>query len=219
MDRDEANNRLLEARVIAVLRAGDVETARSLMHAYTSAGVRAIELTTTIRNWETLLRIAINERGVNTLIGLGTLTDPDDVTKAADIGADFVVSPYLSLGVIEAAEVEGLTVIPGALTPSEIAQAYDMGAELVKVFPVSQVGGPNYIKALLAPMPGWKLVPTGGVTPDNAIDFLRAGAVAVGIGSNLAPKDKVAERDWEGVAIAVRAFLDDLDRQLKESGS
>jgi 2-dehydro-3-deoxyphosphogluconate aldolase/(4S)-4-hydroxy-2-oxoglutarate aldolase len=121
------------------------------------------------------------------------------------------------MDIIEAVNMRGLPVIPGALTATEVAMAYEYGADMVKIFPVSSVGGPSYIKALLAPMPGWELIPTGGVTPENAIEYLRAGAVSVGLGNNLAPKEKVAARDWEAVTAHVRSFMQELARLLKEN--
>ena len=219
MNRGEVKERIIQARVIAVVRAGDVESARELVEAYVSAGIKAVELTTSIRGWETLLDIVCSECDVDTVVGVGTVTTAGEVDRAVDLGARFIVSPFVSEAVMESANINNVSIIPGALTPSEIARAYELGADMVKVFPVSSVGGPAYIRALLAPMPRWELVPTGGVTPDNAVEYLRAGAVAVGLGGNLAPRDKVRERDWDAVISHVNSFLTELDRRLKESGS
>jgi 2-dehydro-3-deoxyphosphogluconate aldolase/(4S)-4-hydroxy-2-oxoglutarate aldolase len=219
VNREEVKERIIKARVIAVVRASDVEAARELVEAYIAAGVKTVELTTSIRGWETLLEIVCGECEVDTVVGVGTVTAAEEVDRAVDLGAGFIVSPFVSETVMESANINNVSIIPGALTPSEIARAYDLGADMVKVFPVSSVGGPAYIEALLAPMPGWELVPTGGVTTDNAVEYFRAGAVAVGLGGNLAPRDKVRERDWDGVISHVNSFLAELDRRLKESDS
>jgi len=216
MQRREAKMKLLESRVFAILRAPGIETVRSLANAYINAGITAIELTTSIPGWETALAEVCEDCHDRAMIGLGTVTSAIDAIEAIKIGADFIVSPYTSQDIIEAVNVRGIPIIPGALTPTEVAQAYEYGADMVKIFPVSSVGGPKYIRALLAPMPAWELIPTGGVTPDNAIDYFRAGAVAVGLGSNLAPNDKVAAHDWDAVEKYVKEFLENLDIQLKE---
>ncbi len=216
MSENEIKDRLIEARVIAVVRAGEVEISRSLAQAYIAAGIRAIELTTSIPDWRATIAEVAADCGEDTLIGLGTVISPYDAIEAINLGAKFIVSPYICEDVIEAANMRSLPVIPGALTPSEIAYAYELGADMVKVFPASSVGGPSYIKALLAPMPAWQLIPTGGVTRQNAIEYLRAGAVAVGLGSNMAPADKVEQRDWCAVTDSVRTFLDELREKLEE---
>jgi 2-dehydro-3-deoxyphosphogluconate aldolase/(4S)-4-hydroxy-2-oxoglutarate aldolase len=118
--------------------------------------------------------------------------------------------------VISQCRAMGIPVIPGVLTPTEAHQAVSAGAEILKVFPVSAVGGPSYIKALLAPMPELKLIPTGGVKPENAIDYLRAGAVAVGMGSNIAPREALDAKDWHAVKTAVADLLASINIALGE---
>jgi 2-dehydro-3-deoxyphosphogluconate aldolase/(4S)-4-hydroxy-2-oxoglutarate aldolase len=216
MKREEARKHLLESRVIAVIRAPKVGLSRELADAYVDAGITAIELTTSIPDWETALREVSADLGDDALVGVGTVTSAIDALEAIDLGAEFIVSPFVSQDIIEAVNVRGVPVLPGALTPTEVAQAYEFGADMIKVFPASSAGGPAHIKALLAPMPNWDLIPTGGVTPENTIDYFRAGAVAVGLGSNLAPKEKVRERDWQAVTEYVKGFLNNLNRQLEE---
>jgi 2-dehydro-3-deoxyphosphogluconate aldolase/(4S)-4-hydroxy-2-oxoglutarate aldolase len=199
-----------------VLRADNVGLASELAWACIAGGIRAVEFTTSIPGWESLLQVTCRDCGDNALFGLGTVVDSEDVSRAVDLGACFIVSPYVSRPVMDAATVEDIAIIPGALTPTEIAEAYELGADMVKIFPASLIGGPKYIKALLGPMSSWELVPTGGVTPENAVDYFRAGAVAVGIGTNIAPEDKVEAGDWDAVTAAVRAFLAELNSQLKD---
>lgn len=219
LDRDEVKKRIIDAKVVAVLRARDIGTASELMWACVAGGIRIVEFTTSIPGWDTLLKQACGECGEDIVLGLGTVVNTEDVSKAIDLGADFIVSPFVSQAVMEAGAIEDVALIPGAMTPGEIASAYGMGADMVKVFPASAVGGPKYIKSLLGPMPDWELIPTGGVTPDNTIDYFKAGATAVGIGSNLAPAEKIKSGDWDAVADSVRSFLDEVNKYFEEGNS
>ncbi len=216
MSRDEIRKKLLDAKVIAVLRAPETDTAFELMKAYVAAGIKAIELTTSCPSWDKLLSRGRADFGGLATMGLGTVTSARDAEAAIDSGAQFIVSPFISPPVIETANRRDVPVIPGALSPTEIAHAYELGACMVKVFPVSAVGGPKYVKALLAPMPDWELIPTGGVTPENAIEYFKAGAAGVGLGGNLAPTEKVLARDWDGITSVVRGFMENLQAQLGE---
>lgn len=215
MGRDDTKRKLLDSKVIAVLRANDYRDAWDLLIAYSSAGVKAIEITTSCGEWETLLKRARGYITDDSTVGLGTVTSSETVKIAVDSGAEFIVSPFISPEVITTANELDVTAIPGTLTPSEIVSAYELGADMVKVFPVSNVGGPDYIKALLAPMPDWELVPTGGVNRENAFDYFRAGAAAVGLGSNLAPKDALLSRNWDAVERSVEEFLQNLNARLE----
>jgi 2-dehydro-3-deoxyphosphogluconate aldolase/(4S)-4-hydroxy-2-oxoglutarate aldolase len=204
---DNAIDCLLRSKVIAVLRSSNSADAIELVRAYAEGGIEAIELTTSIPDWESVLAETRRTETHGTCVGLGTVTSVDLAQRAVDAGARFIVSPMFIPDVVQFCLSMNVPVIPGALTPTEVSQAVAAGAELVKVFPVSAVGGASYIKALLAPLPNLKLIPTGGVTPDNAIDFLKAGAVAVGIGSNLAPKDALGAKNWPAITAAVRDLV------------
>ncbi len=205
---------LMGSRVIAVLRMDDPASVLELVRAYRNGGLKAIELTTSIPGWEKVLEEAIRMEGDDACIGLGTVTRVEIAYRAIDIGAKFIVSPVLIPDIITSACGMGVPVIPGALTPTEIHNAVDIGAAMVKVFPVAMVGGPSYIKALLAPMPGLKLIPTGGIRPENAADYLRAGAVAVGMGGNMSPREALAKRDWAAIENSVAEFLANLNIAL-----
>jgi len=207
---------LLRSRVIAVIRSRDSATARELARAYIEGGLKAIELTTSIPGWEAVLAEVLRFEGDKACIGLGTVTTVDETYKAVGLGAKFIVSPVLIPDVVTSADVLAVPVIPGALTPTEIYQAVAAGADMVKVFPVSSVGGPAYIKALLAPMPYLKLIPTGGVAPANAVEYLRAGAVAVGMGGNLAPREALEKKDWHAISHSVADFLANIRLALGE---
>lgn len=208
---------LRRSKVIAVLRSPHPADALELVRAYADAGLDAIELTTSIPDWEMVLKEAQRLEGHEVCVGLGTVLSTEVAQRAVDAGAKFIVSPVFIPDVITACRVMGIPVMPGALTPTEVYAATAAGADIVKVFPASAVGGPAYIKALLAPMPDLKLVPTGGVKPENAIDYLRAGAMAVGIGSNLAPKGALEAKDWPTVTTCVADLLSSINTALGNS--
>ena len=140
------------------------------------------------------------------LFGAGTVLDADTVHRAAGAGAQFIVSPVFRREVIRAAHAEGVPVMPGCFTPTEILEAWDMGADLVKVFPATSVG-PGYLKDIRGPLPQVKLMPTGGVSIDNAGDWLRAGAVAVGVGSAIVDTKAIAAKQFNVIADNARRIV------------
>jgi 2-dehydro-3-deoxyphosphogluconate aldolase/(4S)-4-hydroxy-2-oxoglutarate aldolase len=142
------------------------------------------------------------------IIGTGTLLNLEQLHQAIEAGAQFLFTPHVNLTLIAAAVKAGVPIVPGALTPTEIVTAWEAGASCVKVFPIQAVGGASYIKALQGPLGHIPLIPTGGVTLENAQEFITAGAIAVGLSGDLFPKSLVAAEDWK--AIAQRA------RMLKE---
>ena len=206
---------LVESRIIGVIRTGDLTTALELARAFTEGGLKVVEVTSTIPGWEMVLSEAVRMAGEDVCLGLGSVMTSEQIHKAVELGAKFVVSPVFIGDVVASGRVLEVPVIPGALTPTEIYQAVNAGVDIVKVFPVSAVGGPGYIKALLGPMPGLKLIPTGGVQPDDAAEYIRAGALAVGMGTNLAPRDALEKRDWRKVSQSVADFLASLKAALK----
>lgn len=169
---------LAEARVIAVVRAADAESAVRTADALIERGIRAIELTFTTPEVERALA-ELAHRDV--LLGAGTVTDEAQIDAAVDAGAQFLVSPGSPRELVEAMVATGRTVIAGCLTPTEIIGALSAGAHAVKLFPASAVG-PEYVAALRGPFPGLKLIPTGGIRPADVDRWIEAGAIAVGIG-------------------------------------
>jgi 2-dehydro-3-deoxyphosphogluconate aldolase/(4S)-4-hydroxy-2-oxoglutarate aldolase len=210
MNISDLKEKIRKSKVIAVLRAPDHDSTIKLIAAFIKGGIQIIELTTSIPDWDKLLARAQDEIKSDAILGVGTVTNPSDVVKAVQNHASFIVSPYVDAAVIMETKKQGIMSIPGALTPSEVAKAYGFGADLVKVFPASSVGGPKYIKALLAPVPSWELIPTGGVTPENAKEYLDAGSFAVGLGSNLIPKEQLIKQDWNLISVTVNNFIDNL---------
>jgi 2-dehydro-3-deoxyphosphogluconate aldolase/(4S)-4-hydroxy-2-oxoglutarate aldolase len=142
------------------------------------------------------------------LVGAGTVTDAETAKRAADAGAEFVVTPCLVPEVIDAVRNAGVAVLPGGLTPTEIFAAFSAGADMVKVFPAQNVGGAAYLRALRGPFPDIPLVPTGGVTLDNIRAMFDAGAAAVGVGSELISKEALARRDYAAIGALAAKFLE-----------
>jgi 2-dehydro-3-deoxyphosphogluconate aldolase/(4S)-4-hydroxy-2-oxoglutarate aldolase len=170
--------------VVAVIRMRDAAKLRAVVDAIAEGGVRAIEVTMTVPNAVGLIATLASSLPSDILLGAGTVTDVVTARAVIEAGARFVVGPVFRPDVIVACHERGVPIAPGCFSPTEILDAHERGADIVKVFPATALG-PPYIKDLRAPMPQLKLMPTGGVTLDNAGDWIRAGAVAVGVGSAL----------------------------------
>ncbi|MEM1042217.1 MAG: bifunctional 4-hydroxy-2-oxoglutarate aldolase/2-dehydro-3-deoxy-phosphogluconate aldolase [Bacteroidota bacterium] len=183
-----------------------VETAKALA----VGGVVTFEVTMTVPNALDAIRAVCREMRGSVLVGAGSVLDAATAEAAVEAGARYVVSPVFRPAVIEAAHAAGAAAMPGCFTPTEILAATDAGADVVKVFPAGVLGIP-FFKGVLAPMPHLRLMPTGGVSLDNAGDWLRAGAVAVGVGSALVDAHAVANEDWRALtrnAARLRASID-----------
>jgi 2-dehydro-3-deoxyphosphogluconate aldolase/(4S)-4-hydroxy-2-oxoglutarate aldolase len=185
MTRAEAVRRIEEVAVIPVLRLRSAEHAIRAVDALLDGGLTVFEITLTIPDALAAIRSLVDRLGDRALVGAGTVLGIEDAKASLDAGARFLVSPGLEPRVVAAAHERDVAVLPGALTPTEVMTAAGLGADFVKIFPCSAVGGPKYIRALRGPLPRVKLVPTGGVTLTNAHEYLAAGAAAVGIGSEL----------------------------------
>lgn len=176
--------RIERERIVAVLRLADPGVLSAVIDALAAGGVRVFEVTMTVPRAIEMIGELTANLPRDLLVGAGTVLDADTARGAIDAGARFVVSPVFRRSVLDACQARGTAVMPGCLTPTEILEAWDAGADVVKVFPATSLG-PGFIKDVRAPLPQVKLMPTGGVSIDNASDWLRAGAVAVGIGSAL----------------------------------
>jgi 2-dehydro-3-deoxyphosphogluconate aldolase / (4S)-4-hydroxy-2-oxoglutarate aldolase len=193
--------------LIPVLRAKSAAQGHAVVEAMIAGGVTVVEVTMTVPGAIHLLKELKKEYGAKLLLGSGTVTTAAQAEATIEAGAEFVVSPSLHLEVVSATKSNGKLSIPGALTPTEAITAWESGADYVKIFPCSAVGGASYLKALLAPFPHLKLVPTGGVTLQNAEGFLQAGARALGIGSDLVNLAAVDAGHPETITEAARAYL------------
>jgi 2-dehydro-3-deoxyphosphogluconate aldolase/(4S)-4-hydroxy-2-oxoglutarate aldolase len=193
--------------LIPVLRARNAGQARAVVQAMIAGGVTVVEVTMTVPGAVDVLRELKSEYGAKLLLGSGTVTTAAQAQATIDAGAEFVVSPSLHPEVIAATKANHKLSIPGALTPTEAITAWDAGADYVKIFPCSAVGGATYLKSLLAPFPHLKLIPTGGVTLQTAEGFLKAGARALGVGSDLVNLAAIDQGTPETITEAARAYL------------
>jgi 2-dehydro-3-deoxyphosphogluconate aldolase/(4S)-4-hydroxy-2-oxoglutarate aldolase len=193
--------------LIPVLRAKSAAQGHAVVEAMIAGGVTVVEVTMTVPGAIHLLKELKKEYGAKLLLGSGTVTTAAQAEATIEAGAEFVVSPSLHLEVVSATKSNGKLSIPGALTPTEAITAWESGADYVKILPCSAVGGASYLKALLAPFPHLKLIPTGGVTLQNAEGFLQAGARALGIGSDLVNLAAVDAGHPETITEAARAYL------------
>jgi 2-dehydro-3-deoxyphosphogluconate aldolase / (4S)-4-hydroxy-2-oxoglutarate aldolase len=193
--------------VIAVVRLDDLSKAVPLTEALVAGGVRAVEFTFTNPAAAEAIAAASAMLGSRALIGAGSVLDAETARVAILAGARFVVTPTVSQSTIELGNRYGVATTIGALTPTEILTAWQAGATFVKVFPAN-LGGPRYLRDVLGPLPQLKLIPTGGVDVDNAGEFIRAGAVAVALGSNLVDGRSVATEDWETITARAQAIVD-----------
>ena len=200
---------LQRTRAIAVIRAPEKKLGHQMALAIASGGMRLIEIT-----WNTDCSAELISQLRSELpectIGTGTLLNQEQLRQAIAAGAQFLFTPHVDASLIQASVDAGVPVVPGALSPTEIVTAWNAGASCVKVFPIGAVGGASYIKSLQGPLGEIPLIPTGGVTLENAKQFLAAGAIAVGLASDLFPKQLVVDEDWEAIAQRAETFMQDL---------
>ncbi len=206
--REETKKTLEQVGLIPVLRASSVQVGHALVEAMMAGGITVVEVTMTVPNALTLLHELKQRHGNKLLLGSGTVTDAAQAEATIAAGAEFVVSPSLHPDVIAKTKELNKVSIPGALTPTEIITAWRSGADYVKVFPCSAMGGASYLKSLLAPFPELRLIPTGGVTLQTAPEFLKAGARALGVGTDLVNPAAIAEGKPESVTNTARAYLE-----------
>jgi 2-dehydro-3-deoxyphosphogluconate aldolase/(4S)-4-hydroxy-2-oxoglutarate aldolase len=203
MSKAETIKRIRDTGVIPVVRAKTADEAMRAIDAISEGGISVLEITMTVPGALKLIEQVASRYGKDALVGAGTVLDPETATACVSAGAQFVVTPALNVETIACCKGLGVAIMPGALTPTEVLQAWNAGADFVKVFPAGAVGGANYLKALKAPLPHVELVPTGGVTINTAGDFIRAGAAALGVGSDLV--DLNAIREGQAALITERA--------------
>ncbi len=199
-------SQLEKHRAIAVIRAPQIELGQQMAMAVASGGMQLIEITWNSDGAGELISQLRSELPACT-IGTGTLFNVQQMQEAIASGAQFLFTPHIDSAMIQAAQEKDVPIIPGALTPTEIVTAWSQGASCVKVFPVQAVGGADYIKSLQSPLGHIPLIPTGGVTLENAKEFLQAGAIAVGLSGELFPKKLVTERNWEAIASRARKLM------------
>jgi 2-dehydro-3-deoxyphosphogluconate aldolase/(4S)-4-hydroxy-2-oxoglutarate aldolase len=211
-------DRLLTGGVVAVVRGDDGSKLVDVAEALVDGGVTGIEVTFTVPRAHRVLEEVADALGDAVELGAGTVLDAETARIAILSGAEFVVSPAVSLGVIETAKRYGKAVFPGALTPTEVLAAWQAGADAVKIFP-SDLTGPGYLKALAGPFPQIRMMPTGGVNLETAEAFLAAGACALGVGSALVDAKTVASGDFKVLTDRARKYRAIVDEYRKKLGS
>jgi len=201
--------------LVPVLRAQSEEIGHALVEAMLAGGVTVVEVTMTVPGAVDLLRALKKQHGSKLLLGSGTVTTAAQAAATIEAGAEFVVSPSFHPEVIAKTKELGKVSIPGALTPTEVITAWNAGADYVKIFPCSAMGGASYLKSLLAPFPHLQLIPTGGVTQQTAADFLKAGARALGVGADLVNTQAIADGKPEVITADAHAYLEIIQQARK----
>jgi 2-dehydro-3-deoxyphosphogluconate aldolase/(4S)-4-hydroxy-2-oxoglutarate aldolase len=204
MTIDEVIRRIGEIGIVPVVRAATVDEANRAVQAICAGGIPVVEITMTVPNAVSVIREVSQQYGRSVLIGAGTVTTGEQAELSIRAGAQFLVSPGLAIPVISVAQTCGTLAIPGALTPTELMNAQENGARLVKIFPCGNVGGTKYLRSLRGPFPNAALIPTGGVNATNAADYIAAGAFALGVGSDLVDATALRERNLDKITAAAR---------------
>lgn len=215
MKREDILRALRESKIVAIVRSPSSEELVHVARALAAGGIRTIEVTFTVPDAVSVLHAITRELGDSIVLGAGTVLDAETARLAILAGAQFIVAPNTNEEVIRITRRYSKVVIPGAFTPTEIVRAWEMGADLVKVFP-AEIGGPAYIRALKAPLPHIPLMPTGGVNLQTAGDFLRAGASCLGVGAQLVEPRAVAEKNFARITELARQYSA-IVRQYSES--
>ncbi len=208
MKKTEVIQRIRGTGLIPVVRTESVDLAMRAVEAIKTGGVDVLEVTMTVPGAIDVIAKLAATFGTEVVIGAGTVLDPDTANKCVQAGAQFIVSPALNEETIAFCRANDVAVFPGALTPTEVVRAWNVGADAVKVFPAGAVGGASYLKALKAPLPQIELVPTGGVSLKTAADFIKAGAMALGVGADLVDTKALRENHDEVITERARQFLE-----------
>jgi 2-dehydro-3-deoxyphosphogluconate aldolase / (4S)-4-hydroxy-2-oxoglutarate aldolase len=216
MNRTSVLRAITDVGLVPIVRASSSDEALKIVEAIRASGVSTVEITMTVPGAIELLKSLSSQLGDKVLLGAGTVLDPETARLAILAGAEFLISPALNLEVIKTTRRYGKVSIPAGLTPTEIVTAWEAGADFVKIFPCGNMGGADYLKALKAPLPQIEMIPTGGVSLENAADFLKAGAAAIAVGGELVDKKAVKEKRWEVITENARKFVDVVARTRKE---
>ena len=206
MSKLETLDRVRKLGLLAVLRGPSPELTLQMVEALVAGGVLGIEITYSTPEATRVVKELHDKYGDEILLGMGTLTHPGQVDQAKQAGANYIVSPHYEAELAQAMAASELGVMIGALSPSEVVQAYRIGSDIVKIFPGS-LGGPAYMKALRGPFPEIPMMPTGGISPENIVDWFAAGAAAVGAGSQLCPTDWAKEGRFADITQRAREFV------------
>jgi 2-dehydro-3-deoxyphosphogluconate aldolase/(4S)-4-hydroxy-2-oxoglutarate aldolase len=218
MTKPQIIQRLLDPGIVAIIRTDSSDQLVAAAEALLAGGVSAMEVTMTTPGALQVIAEVTARFGDKVLMGVGSVLDTETCRAAILAGAEFVVTPVTKPEVIRMCNRYGKPIASGALTPTECLLAQESGADFVKLFP-SDFAGPKYIRTILAPLPMLQIIPTGGVTPENAAEFLSAGCVALGAGSTLVSKESLAKRDWPALTARAAAFVEAIRKARRQAGA
>jgi 2-dehydro-3-deoxyphosphogluconate aldolase/(4S)-4-hydroxy-2-oxoglutarate aldolase len=207
MDKTTTLQQIESIGIVPVVRASSADEAMKAIDAIREGGINVLEITMTVPGAIEVIREVSQKYGDEVVVGAGTVLDPETAIKCIDAGAIFVVSPALNVDTIAACIEAGVPVMPGSLTPTEVVMAWNAGADMVKIFPAGAVGGPSYLKNLKGPLPQIKMIPTGGVSLATAADFIKAGAAALGVGTDLVDVKAIREGNAHIVTERAKEFV------------
>ena len=199
------------APIVGIIRNVPLEPIQRIAELYAAGGLTTLEITLNTPGAADVIHQLKSSVGNDLNIGAGTVCSVEELDIALNAGASFIVTPIINEEVINKCVSNGIPIFPGAFTPSEIYKAWSLGAEMIKIFPATKLGA-DYIREVLAPLNQVKLMPTGGVSFENCESFFKAGAVGVGMGSNLFPKDLIAAGDWDALAAIYKKYADMIRR-------
>lgn len=218
MDKQTILSFIKDIGIVPVIRTNSAESAVKAVDAIYRGGIRAAEITMTVPGAIRALEKVADAFGDKLVLGAGTVLDPETARACMLAGAEFFVTPSLRPSTIEMARRYSKVIMPGALTPTEVLTAWDAGADIVKIFPAGNVGGPKYIKALKGPFPQIEMVPTGGVNLETAGEFLKAGACAVAVGGELADAKSIKEDRYDLIEAKAKQYLEAVAKARAEMG-
>ena len=207
MNKAEIVNQIESLGLVPVVRASSADEAMQVIEAIKAGGVNVLEITMTVPGAVRVIEKIADKYGSEVLVGAGTVLDPETARACLLAGAQFIVSPALNLDTIALCHRYGAPIAPGVLTPTEVITAWSAGVDFVKVFPCGSVGGASYIKNLRGPFPQIKMIPTGGVSLATAADFIKAGAAALGVGTDLVDVKAIREGNAHIVTERAREFV------------
>jgi 2-dehydro-3-deoxyphosphogluconate aldolase/(4S)-4-hydroxy-2-oxoglutarate aldolase len=208
MTREQIRNKIVEIGIVPVVRAASAQQAMQAAAAVCAGGIPIVEITMTVPGAIDVIAQLAKTVGNDVIVGAGTVLDAEAAERCIDVGAEFLVSPGFDLATVQFAKQQGILIMAGALTPTEVIAAWKAGSDFVKIFPCGTVGGAKYIKALKAPFPQVAMVPTGGVNLDTAADFIQAGAAALGIGGELVSAAACQSGNLNVITEAARLYVD-----------
>ena len=216
MEKSEVLRHIADVGLVPVIRAESKDEAIRVIDAIEAGGIPLLEITMTVPGALSIIE-SVRKREKSAVVGAGTVLDAETARACILAGAQFIVSPALDVGTIEMCRRYSVALMAGALTPTEVVNAWSAGADVVKIFPCGAVGGASYIRALKAPFPQIALMPTGGVSLKTAADFIQAGSFALGVGSDLINAKAMLEEDWSTLATSVSAKAREYVKVVQEA--